>query len=208
MQMGNFVYTKTDLQLRHVSISWVNTAPGKHCVHEIMHLTSHFMQQHNLHPLLVNTSSILDLRSGNTNIFNILRCIFLLLEATQEATSELFTSISTKLSLPSTHSTQYKGSVMKHHTGTKNIMYFSAKFNVFFVLFLARHSPEGQGLLIHDVSRSHTTTYHSRWTPVDKWSARRRDLYLTTHSTQNRNLCSLWDSNPQSRQAIGRRPTP
>jgi len=29
-------------------------------------------------------------------------------------------------------------------------------------LFLAQHPPVDQGLLIHDVSRSHTTTRHTR----------------------------------------------
>ena len=41
----------------------------------------------------------------------------------------------------------------------------------------------GHGLLIIEVSRSHTTTHH---TPLDKWSARRRDLYLTTSNTHKR----------------------
>ena len=31
-----------------------------------------------------------------------------------------------------------------------------------YCLFLARHPPVGQGLLIHQGSRSHTTTHHSR----------------------------------------------
>jgi len=46
-------------------------------------------------------------------------------------------------------------------------------------------------------------------TPLDKWSARCRDLCLKTHNTHNR-LTSMprWDSNPQSQQASGRRPTP
>ena len=44
-------------------------------------------------------------------------------------------------------------------------------------------------------------------TPLDVWSARRRDLYLTTHNTHNRQT-SRWDSNPQSQLASGRRPTP
>jgi len=49
---------------------------------------------------------------------------------------------------------------------------------------------------------------HTRWTtvgrtPLDKWSACRRDLYLTTHDTQNRqislspvgfDICLLWVS--------------
>jgi len=30
------------------------------------------------------------------------------------------------------------------------------------LLFLARQPPVGQGLLIHEVSRSHTMTHHSR----------------------------------------------
>jgi len=44
-------------------------------------------------------------------------------------------------------------------------------------------------LLILEVSRSHATTNHS-W-----WSARRRDLYLTTHNTHNNNKipCSQQD---------------
>jgi hypothetical protein len=45
-------------------------------------------------------------------------------------------------------------------------------------------------------------------TPLDEWSARRRDLYLTTHNTNNRQTSMPpWDSNPQSQQASGRRPT-
>jgi hypothetical protein len=43
----------------------------------------------------------------------------------------------------------------------------------------------GQGFLIHEVSRSHTqrrTTVGT--TPLDKWLARRRDLYLTTLTRQ------------------------
>jgi len=31
-----------------------------------------------------------------------------------------------------------------------------------FVCFLARQPPIGQGLLIHEVSRSHTTTHYSQ----------------------------------------------
>ena len=45
-------------------------------------------------------------------------------------------------------------------------------------------------------------------TPLDEWSARRRDLYLTTRNTHNRHTCSRLHSNPRSQQASGRRPTP
>jgi len=38
-------------------------------------------------------------------------------------------------------------------------------------------------------------------TPLDEWSARRRDLYLTTHNTHNRQISMLrWDWNPRSQQ--------
>jgi len=45
-------------------------------------------------------------------------------------------------------------------------------------------------------------------TPLDEWSARRRDLYLTKHNTADRHPFFRWNSNPQSLQASGRRPTP
>jgi len=37
---------------------------------------------------------------------------------------------------------------------------FETSFFVVCVLFLARQPPEDQGLIIHDVSRSHTITYN------------------------------------------------
>ena len=42
--------------------------------------------------------------------------------------------------------------------------------------------------------------------PLDEWSARRRDLYLTTHNAHDRQTSMpRWDSNPQSQQASGLR---
>jgi hypothetical protein len=39
-------------------------------------------------------------------------------------------------------------------------------------------------------------------TPLGEWSASRRDLYLTTHNTHNRQTSMpRWDSNPQPHQA-------
>jgi len=46
------------------------------------------------------------------------------------------------------------------------------------------------------------------WTPLDEWSVRRRDLYLTTENTDNRQSSPQRDSNPQSQQASSYRPTP
>ena len=45
-------------------------------------------------------------------------------------------------------------------------------------------------------------------TPLDGWSSRRRDLYLTTPDTHDRYQCPRRDSNPQPQQASGRRHTP
>jgi hypothetical protein len=45
-------------------------------------------------------------------------------------------------------------------------------------------------------------------TPLDEWSARCRDLYLTTHNTHNRQTCLRWNSNPKSQQASGHRQKP
>jgi len=47
-------------------------------------------------------------------------------------------------------------------------------------------------------------------TPLDEWSAHRRDLYLTTHTilTTDKLPCPVRNSNPQSQQTSGRRPTP
>ena len=44
-------------------------------------------------------------------------------------------------------------------------------------------------------------------TPLDKWSARRRHMYLKTHDAQKRYTRTRRDSNPQSQQGRGRRPT-
>jgi len=44
-------------------------------------------------------------------------------------------------------------------------------------------------------------------TPLDEWSARRRDICLTTLTT-DKHPCPRRDSNPQSQQASGRKPTP
>jgi hypothetical protein len=44
-------------------------------------------------------------------------------------------------------------------------------------------------------------------TPLDEWSARPRNLYLTTHDTHNRQISMpRWDSNPRSQQISDLRP--
>jgi hypothetical protein len=56
-------------------------------------------------------------------------------------------------------------------------------FHYYHLFSLALQPSTGYGLLVYEVSWSHTTTRHSFRTPLDEWSARRRDLYLTTHTT-------------------------
>ena len=59
-------------------------------------------------------------------------------------------------------------------------------------LFLARQPPVGQGLLIYEVYRSHSIRHSTVGRiPMDEWSARRRDLYLITHNTHNRQTYML-----------------
>jgi hypothetical protein len=52
-----------------------------------------------------------------------------------------------------------------------------------FVCFWRNTPQVSQGLLIYEISRSHTTFGR---TPLDEWSAHRRDLYLITYNTDNR----------------------
>jgi hypothetical protein len=68
----------------------------------------------------------------------------------------------------------------------------------FFFKFWAQQPAAGRGLLIHEVSRSDTRRTTVGRTPLDEWSARRRDLYLKTHITHNRHPCPRWDSKPPS----------
>jgi len=56
---------------------------------------------------------------------------------------------------------------------------------MYFLFFMAQQPLVGQNLLIIEASRSHSGTTLGR-TPLDKWSARHRDLYLQTHNTHTR----------------------
>jgi hypothetical protein len=58
-------------------------------------------------------------------------------------------------------------------------------FHVLFFSSMVEQPTVGLGLLNVEASRSHSDTTVGR-TPLDEWSARNRDLYLTTHETHNR----------------------
>jgi hypothetical protein len=75
-------------------------------------------------------------------------------------------------------------------------------------------------ILIFSVSAAHRRLWpprHTRFlyhiqrratvgrTSLDEWSVRRRDLYLTTHTT-DKHPYTRWDSNPRSQPASGRWP--
>ena len=77
-------------------------------------------------------------------------------------------------------------------------------------LYLTPQPPMGHGLHIHEVSRSHSTTHHNRqYSSARVFSSSQISLPDNTqHSQQTDIHASWWDSNPQSQQASGRRPTP
>ena len=78
----------------------------------------------------------------------------------------------------------------------------------FLSLFLLSQQPSVvQGLLIHEFSRSHTTTHHNQWdSSGQEISSSQRPLPDNTQVTAHRSPCPRWDSNPRSQQASGRRP--
>ena len=57
---------------------------------------------------------------------------------------------------------------------------------VYLFTFMARQPPAGLSLLSVEVSRSHSETPQLGRTPLDEWSALRRNLYLTSHNTDKR----------------------
>jgi hypothetical protein len=59
--------------------------------------------------------------------------------------------------------------------------------SVLLFFFMERQPLVGQGLLIAEASLSHSAGHTTLGkTPLDEWSARRRDLYLITHNTQKK----------------------
>ena len=89
---------------------------------------------------------------------------------------------------------------------TRKVTPKSSINNLFFLLVALRPNA-GYGLLILEVSRSHKTTHHIRQDSSGRVIG--RDLYLTTQNTNNRlTFMPQRDSNSQSQQASGRRPTP
>jgi len=75
-------------------------------------------------------------------------------------------------------------------------------------LFMASTASSGPGFPHYrgfTITLRHNTLGRNH---LDEWSARRRDLYLTTHNTRNRQTYPRRGSNPQSQPASGRRPTP
>jgi len=71
----------------------------------------------------------------------------------------------------------------KRHAGADGCTELYSSRRYFF--FVALRPNAGHGLLILDHTQRRTTVGR---TPLDKWSARRRDLYQTTHNTHNRQI--------------------
>ena len=81
-------------------------------------------------------------------------------------------------------------------------------YSIFF--YLAQQTPPPKWVMASSFMRFLDHIRHTTFgrTPLDEGSARRRDLYLTTLNTYNKHPFPWWDSNPQSQQASGHRPTP
>jgi hypothetical protein len=82
-------------------------------------------------------------------------------------------------------------------------------FHVLVFFCMAQQPLAGQGHLIIEASQSHTDTQHSVWL---LWTSDQPNAETSTwqHTTLTRDgrACPCGDSNPQSQQASGRRPTP
>jgi hypothetical protein len=96
----------------------------------------------------------------------------------------------------------------------QNTWYLSSTAALFVCLFVfgatAPPPPNWAGASLFtrflDYTQRRTTVDRS---PLDEWSARRRDLYLKTQTlTTDRQTCPRWESSHQSQDASSRRPTP
>ena len=79
---------------------------------------------------------------------------------------------------------------------------------IIIIISVALRPNAGHGLLILEVSRSHTTTHQSvgfLWTSDQLVAESSTWQHITL--TTDKHPCPRWDSNPRSQQASGRRPT-
>jgi len=70
---------------------------------------------------------------------------------------------------------------------------------LYFFSFIKLDSPSGSSLLFVEVPRSHSHTTLDKIS-LGKWSARRSDLYLITHTSHDRYPRHRWDSNQRCQQ--------
>jgi len=81
---------------------------------------------------------------------------------------------------------------------------------VYFFFFISLFDPiPGNGLPLQGFAITLTRHTTLGVTPLDDWSARRRELFLITHKNHKRQTSfPRWNSNPQFQQASGFRPPP
>ena len=77
-----------------------------------------------------------------------------------------------------------------------------------FFFFVVLRPNAGYGLLTRKVSRSHTTTHHSWWDSSERVISSSQKPLTTHNAHKGQTSMPRRDSNPQSQQASGRRPTP
>ena len=107
----------------------------------------------------------------------------------------------TKL-VPISHEITDCSSKIRTRTGSMlwRFMCLCCVFNLsyYFYFAVALRPNASHGLLILEVFLDHTQRTTVGRTPLDEWSARRRDLYLTTHNIYNKHPCLRWNLSPQS----------
>jgi len=101
----------------------------------------------------------------------------------------------------------------KYLFASLSLKFYTSLFDLFLLPlsppppFVALRPNSGHGLLILDHAQRRIIVGR---TSLDEWSARRRDLYLTTHNTQHRHPCpgGIRTHNPSKRAAVDPRLRP
>jgi hypothetical protein len=113
-----------------------------------------------------------------------------------------------QFSVPSWFSNQYLG-MRTSYKMSSNCVFMCMDIHIYIYISNGAATPSGPGpphCWGFTITLRHTTLGR---TPLDEWSARRTELYVTKHSTHKREtFVPLRDSNPQSQHTNGRRSTP
>ena len=127
----------------------------------------------------------------------------------RQCSSVPYVELNSRLSKrPSSHGVLVRITLLRYSKHVFSLNYVMMANEEYVFLFLARLPHIGPGPThLRGFQITHNDAPQSIGLLWFECSARYRDLYLITHSTLDRHSCPRWDSNPQSQQASGRRPT-